>query len=305
MASWNELVNEYAGVAPEAKNAFLQTSLTQSLSSISQLRGGSNVLLYGSGFLQKPTVPSHLAQIMPEDINGFMAMLYKMNWDQELTLVLHTPGGVTTAAQTIVSYLLSKFRHITVVVPVFAMSAGTMISLAADRIIMGRQSQLGPIDPQMPVNGKYVSAQSIVDQFQGAKKETLSTPAAAHAWAPILQTIGPALLQEASNAIEYSRKMVEPWLRDRMFSGDKKAAELAEAAANYFGSASNHKDHGRRVDREEASKYLKVEALEDRQEFQEAVLTLYHLMTLIFVSSPATKLMATHHGQVWLKNLEM
>ena len=145
---------------------------------------------------------------------------------------------------------------------------------------------------------------TIVDQFQGAKNEILSNPVAAHAWAPILQTIGPALLQEASNAIEYSRKMVEPWLCDRMYSGAADAAQRAEAAANYFGSASNHKDHGRRVDRAEAAKYLKVEALEDRQEFQEAVLTLYHIMTLVFVSSPATKLMATHHGQVWLKNLE-
>lgn len=51
------------------------------------------------------------------------------------------------------------------------MSAGTMISLSANKIIMGRQSQLGPIDPQMPLSGRFVSAQSIIDQFEEAKKK--------------------------------------------------------------------------------------------------------------------------------------
>jgi len=74
----------------------------------------------------------------------------------------------------------SQFSYIEVIVPTYAMSAGTMISLASNKIIMGRQSQLGPIDPQMPIGGRYVSAQSIVDQFEKAKEEISADPKVAN-----------------------------------------------------------------------------------------------------------------------------
>lgn len=58
-----------------------------------------------------------------------MSVMFGMDWNKGLTLVLHTPGGVTNAAETLVAYLRSKFNYIEVIVPTFAMSAGTMISL--------------------------------------------------------------------------------------------------------------------------------------------------------------------------------
>lgn len=68
---------------------------------------------------------------------------------------------------------------------------------------MGRQSQLGPIDPQFVMGQRAQSARAIVDQFEQAKSEILQNAAAAGAWFPILQTVGPALLQEARNALDY------------------------------------------------------------------------------------------------------
>ncbi len=303
MASWNDLTEEYQALPPEQKVAYLPDRIYAALGAIGEIRGGTNVLLYGSAFLQKPMVAPPFTQIMPEDINGFMSTMYGMKWDAGLTLILHTPGGVTTAAQTIVSYLLSKFEYIEVIVPTFAMSAGTMISLAAQKIVMGRPSQLGPIDPQMPVNGKHVSAQSILEQFKTAHNEILNNPVAAHVWAPILQTIGPALLHEAKNSTEYSKSMVKEWLKQRMFAGQADAETKATAAAEHFGAASKHKDHGRRIDRDEASQYVTIEGLEQNQQLQEHVLTLYHLMTIVFEQSMATKIMATSHRRLWLKNV--
>jgi hypothetical protein len=103
-----------------------------------------------------------------------MSVMFGMTWAKGLTLVLHTPGGVTNAAETLVAYLRSKFTDIEVIVPTYAVSAGTMISLAANRIVMGRQSQLGPIDPQFVVGHRAQSAQAVVDQFEEAKKEILA-----------------------------------------------------------------------------------------------------------------------------------
>ena len=55
-------------------------------------------------------------QITHEEINGFMSVMYGMNWSKGLTLILHTPGGVTNAVETIVDYLTAKFAYIEVIV---------------------------------------------------------------------------------------------------------------------------------------------------------------------------------------------
>lgn len=199
------------------------------------------------------------------------------------------------------AYLRSKFDSIESIIPAFAMSAGTMISLATDRIIMGRQSQLGPIDPQMPVMGRYVSARAIVDQFERAKGEILANLNAAHVWAPILQSLGPALLNEADNALAYGETMVTKWLSERMLKGQD---EVAAATAAHFNDASKHKSHGRRIDRDEArANNVIVDNLEDNQQLQEAVLTAYHLMTILFEQGPAAKILVNNKGRTWVKNI--
>ena len=213
MPSWNDLLNELESQpSDEEKSGWLNAKQNEALASIAMRRGDRNVLFYASAFLQKAQLPGQNLQITHEDINGFMSVIYGMDWTKGLTLVLHTPGGVTNAAETIVAYLWSKFSDIEVVVPTYAMSAGTMISLAANRLIMGRQSQLGPIDPQMPMGGRFVSARAIVDQFERAKSDVLANRDLAHVWAPVLQTLGPALLQEAQNALDYGERMVAGWL---------------------------------------------------------------------------------------------
>lgn len=232
-----------------------------------------------------------------------MSVIYGMDWTKGLTLVLHTPGGVTNAAETIVAYLGSKFSDIEVVVPTYAMSAGTMISLAANRLIMGRQSQLGPIDPQMPMGGRFVSARAIVDQFERAKTDVLANRDLAHVWAPVLQTLGPALLQEAQNALDYGERMVAGWLEQRMFKEKPNSSEIAARTAAFFNDATSHKSHGRRIDREEARAHnVHVDDLEDDQALQDAVLTAYHLATIVSEKTPATKFLWSSHGRVWMKN---
>jgi ClpP class serine protease len=65
-----------------------------------------------------------------------------------IDLVLHTPGGLVLAAEQIAHALVRHDAEVTVMVPHYAMSGGTMISLAADRIILAPSAVLGPVDPQ-------------------------------------------------------------------------------------------------------------------------------------------------------------
>jgi hypothetical protein len=304
MPSWNELLQEIEAQTDDGqRNRLLVDRQLSALNEIGRLRSDRNVLLYASAYLQKPDAPNMWTMIAPEDINGFMATIYGMDWRRGLTLVLHTPGGVTNAAETIVAYLWSKFPDLEVIVPAYAMSAGTMISLAANRIVMGRQSQLGPIDPQMGVDGRFVSARSIVDQFEMARRAIVADREASLVWAPVLREIGPALLQEALNALHYSERMVGQWLARHMLAGQPNAEATGKRIAAFFNDAAHHKSHGHRIDRDEArAQGVIVEDLEDNQALQEAVLTAYHMATIAFEKSPAAKILAAHTGRMWIKN---
>lgn len=308
MPSWNELLAEVFALPDEEKANHISARMRAALESVGRLRAGPDgrprdVMFYASGFLQKPSVPGEQLMITHEDLNGFMSVIYGMDCSRGLTLVLHTAGGVTNAAESIVAYLRSKFADVEVVVPALAMSAGTMIGLASDRIVMGRQSQLGPIDPQLSVGGRTVSARAVVEQFERARAEVLANQASAHVWAPIVASLGPSLLQEAQNSLDYSESMVAGWVSQWMLKDEPDALATGRAVAHHFNDASTHKSHGRRIDRHEArGQNVRVEDLEDDQDLQEAVLTAYHLATIMFSQTQTTKMITGDNGRFWAKN---
>jgi ClpP class serine protease len=71
--------------------------------------------------------------------------------DQPIDVILHTPGGLAIAALQIARALRAHPGRVTVFVPHFAMSGGTLVALGADEIVMTQHAMLGPIDPQ--ING--------------------------------------------------------------------------------------------------------------------------------------------------------
>jgi len=69
--------------------------------------------------------------------------------DLPIDLILHTPGGLVLAAEQIACALIRHEAPVTVFVPHYAMSGGTLVALAADRIVMDPNAVLGPVDPQL------------------------------------------------------------------------------------------------------------------------------------------------------------
>lgn len=84
-----------------------------------------------------------------EDAQTIIAAIKETPPDVPIDLVLHTPGGLVLAAMQIARAVESHKAKVTVYVPVYAMSGGTLIALAADEIVLGEFSVLGPIDPQI------------------------------------------------------------------------------------------------------------------------------------------------------------
>lgn len=84
-----------------------------------------------------------------EDAQTIIAAIKETPSSVPIDLILHTPGGLVLAAMQIARAVEAHPAKVTVYVPVYAMSGGTLIALAADEIVLGEFSVLGPIDPQI------------------------------------------------------------------------------------------------------------------------------------------------------------
>ncbi len=239
-----------------------------------------------------------------------MNALYEAPTDRGLVLILHTPGGDPNAVESIVEYLHSKFNYLEVIVPYLAMSGGAMISLASDQLTLGKQSQLGPIDPQLVIGNKTHSARAIQEGFNKAREDIESDTKLAHLWAPILQNMGPSLFLEAEKALSYSKELVANWLMKRMLKGIRDETERkrkADTIAAYF-NAEDIPDygqvhvHGQRIGAVKLRELgLNLQFFEDDQALQNDILTAYHLMTLIFEMTTSLKFIASDRGKMWVK----
>src|SRR5882762_4386298 len=88
-------------------------------------------------------------QIAPDCIDLFVDLLDQIGPTSKISLILHTNGGHTSAAWRLVNLIRTFCDELEVLIPLKALSAGTLISLGADKIVMTKQAALGPIDPSV------------------------------------------------------------------------------------------------------------------------------------------------------------
>ena len=86
--------------------------------------------------------------------------------DMPIDLVLHTPGGLVLASEQIACALKRHKGKVTIFIPHYAMSGGTLIAIAADEIVMDPNAVLGPVDPQLGGPQNYYPAVSILKALE-------------------------------------------------------------------------------------------------------------------------------------------
>jgi membrane-bound ClpP family serine protease len=206
---------------------------------------------------------------------------------------LHTPGGDLAATESIVDYLHKMFGNdIRAIIPQLAMSAGTMIACSCKEILMGKQSNLGPIDPQFG----GIPAHGVLKEFEEAIAAVKEDPASTPIWQIVVSKYHPTFIGECRHALRWSTKMVQTWLECSMFQDERKAKSLAKKAVDYLGDHDHTKSHARHIPVEEAEKLLKVIRLEDDGELQDLVLTVHHSFMHTFANSQAVKIVENHIG---------
>jgi len=297
MPTWGDILNE---INESARNRGGQPDLDgirRSYLRALRNRTGRPVVAYYTDWL---TTASPQTSITLEDMQGMMEVC-KGVAGPRLDLILHSPGGDAEATASIVSYLRKKYTDIRVFVPLAAMSAATMWALAGDKIVMGKHSQLGPIDPQFIRANVASPARAIIQQFERAKEECSKDPSVLGAWLPILQQYGPALIQQCEAAEALAKRLVGQWLQDYMFAGEDDANVKAIAVADYFANWDIHQSHNLGIDRDAAKSVgVKVEDLEDDPRLQDAVLSVHHAMVHT-LQGPAVKIIENHAGKAFIK----
>ncbi|MCY3903166.1 MAG: hypothetical protein OXF76_08375 [Caldilineaceae bacterium] len=293
MQDWNQLLNEI-----NAAGSTHDIVRRRYLSKLHELTG-RNVIIYYSGWLQKRNLEG--VEVNDADKNGFMTVVHQLDRGKGLDLILHTPGGETAATESLVDYLRAMFgTDIRAFVPQLALSAGTMIACACKVIFMGKQSSLGPIDPQLG----GIAAHGVVEEFERAHEEISEDPSRIPVWQPIIAKYPPTFIGECEKAIEWSNEMVTEWLQSGMFKGPEEGASL-NMIKNIVANLTDHalsKSHDRHLSLESCKEIgLKVCRLEDDQPLQDAVLSVHHACIHTLGATPAFKIIENQEGRAFIQ----
>ncbi len=297
MPNWKEVlaeINAEAGGDPNKMGPAVDSIRRKYLNILSGYTK-RNVIAYYSGWQQHPKALS--AHVNDKDMAGMMLAVHQLEKDRGLDLILHTPGGDVAATESIVLYLKSIFgENIRAIVPQLAMSAGTMIALSTNAIIMGKHSSLGPIDPQ--IGG--IPAEGVLKEFERARQEILSDPNAAGYWQFILQKYHPTFLSSCQQAIDMSRELARKWLTENMCKSD---TTLIDPILKHFSDHEETKMHARHI-MIDICQHLKMNIipLEDDNDLQDYVLTTHHTYMHTFSRSSAVKIIENHNGIAFIES---
>lgn len=296
MPTWDEILKEIGG-----SSSIIDVARRKYIRELSEYTG-RNTIVYYSGWLQKPVLAQQGVDfsINDNDKNGFMAVINKLDKTKGLDLVLHTPGGNVSSTESIVNYLKSMFGNdIRAIVPQIAMSAGTMIACACKSIVMGKQSNLGPIDPQFG----FYPAHGILEEFEKAKEDMIKHPENIVVWREILRKYNPTLIGECEKAIKWSETMVSEWLKNNMFVNDPDCVTKVDNIIRFLGSHDETLSHSRHIHMKELKeKGLVIEEMEQDQELQDRILSVHHATIISITQTKSTKIIENNLGKAFIQS---
>lgn len=206
-----------------------------------------------------------------EDKTGFSDLIEDIT-EQEVDILVNSPGGFAEVAESLVPMLRSKFGHIRFAIPSMAKSAATLLCLSGDQLLMDHRSELGPTDPQISyptTDGiKREAAEDIIDGVTEVKRVLKEEgPEVIAAYVPLLSRYTMGLLRGCENAKNLSETLSKDWLRRYMF-GNKTGSRQPHKIKSFFASRSKTLSHSRAIGIEQCLK-LELNVLDLRKDENE------------------------------------
>lgn len=179
--------------------------------------------------------------ISRDDVVPFNDLLTNIPKNTSVDLLLHTGGGDIDPVEKIINMLWDRVGTGTfrIIVPDYAKSAGTLMVLAADRVVMSDSSELGPIDPQAPHvdssgQSAWLSTQRYIDAYLELSEQLKHNPTDVAALT-MLQKLDYTIYQHYEAINDRARQLAERFLMFGMFAGGQRnvtatAKELLDTA---------------------------------------------------------------------------
>lgn len=285
-------------VDPSGLGAVVKESLDRHLGNIENALGRDGIAIYGP-----------IGGVLDVRVRDAIEAIDRRNTDGRIAVILDTPGGAAEVVERIVDTIRSFYGDVAFIVPDKAMSAGTIFAMSGDSIYMDYFSRLGPIDPQVFKDDRFVPALSYLIQYERLlEKDRLGQ--LTNAEYMLLSRIDLAELHQYEQARELSITLLKKWLTNFKFknwtstqtTGNPVTPEMrmkrAEEIATILSDNTRWHSHGRGISRmtlESDDVKLKIDDLGANLPLQRSVRKYHHCLsdfmrtinTPIFVHSRA------------------
>lgn len=238
--------------------------------------------------------------------------MLKNTKSDNLDFMIETPGGSAVAAEEIVKFTRDTFSKNAFVVSGEAKSAGTIMVLSGDEILMTTGGSLGPIDAQVKIGRSTISAYDYKEWIDQKREEAVRVGKLNPLDATMVAQISPGELKLVHHALKYAEDLVVEWLPKYKFKNwdftetrnlpvtddmkNQRAQEIAEELMNH----GKWRTHGRSIKRDDLEDIgLKITKVDDKSKLADTIYRIQTIIRLYFSTTNAYKLFATEKEKIF------
>lgn len=295
------LMLEYIEKQKKVGGPGLEVELLNLIEKYNQERG-RYLFIYAAALGKRiPEVPLDMS-----DYYMFHDLLVGKKGVREIDVYIETPGGSGEAAEEIVKFLHNKFDSVSFLTSGEAKSAGTIMILSGDDILMTETGSLGPIDAQIQVGRSIQSAYDYTEWVDLKRDEAAKTGKLNPFDATMVAQITPGELGSALNSLKYAEDLVVEWLVKYKFKKwtqtetrkipvtEEMKRKRAEEICGELIKHPKWRSHGRSIKISDLDSIgLKVKRIEDNPKLADIVFRIQTVIRLLFESTSTIKVFAT------------
>ncbi len=268
----------------------------------------THLIVYSSAFTKQ--VPGNT--LIMDDYYTIFDMLKDVE-SKNLDFYIETPGGSGEAAEEIVRFIRSKFDNVKFVVSGEAKSAGTIIVLSGNEILMTKSGSLGPIDAQVRIGRSVISAYDYCEWIENKRDEAEKMGGLNPFDATMIAQISPGELSGVSHSLEFAKDLVVDWLAKYKFKDwvvtetrgssvtDDMRSQKAEGIAKCLTNHGKWRSHGRSLKIDDLENIgLRITKVDDDTNLSDIVYRIHTIIRILYSSTSAYKIFADANEKIFV-----
>lgn len=232
------------------------------------------------------------------------------NFDK-IDILLQTPGGSGETVEEIVRVLRKKTNHVSFVIAGEAKSAGTILALSGNEILMTETGSLGPIDAQVRIGRSPISAFDYIEWVKDKQKEAQEKGTLNPFDSTVIAQITPGEINGVFHSLTFAEDLVVEWLPKYKFAdwnqteGTKKTVtpdmkiERAKEIAKALTDHGRWRSHGRSIKIEDLETLLQIQKIDSDPELADIVYRIHVVLRLLCDSTSTFKIFMTSDDKIF------